>query len=274
VLATLLAIRFVFASPICAQFTPAVPYGPGAPSAAPTNATISQIEVEAISWLQGFMRINTTNPPGNELVAAKYLADILQKNGIQSEIFESTPGRGIIVARLSATAVADPARALLLMGHLDVVGVNKAKWTVDPFAAVLKDGYIYGRGAIDDKSMTIANLAVFIAIKRSGVRLTRDLIFLSEGDEEAGGESGMKFAVEKHWDKIAAGYALNEGGPIRGGCSQRKSADERGHNRNGTLRPCVFTHQGQRRGSSVSGHRQDWDVRNPGSVQHRFARLF
>lgn len=214
VLATLLAIRFVFASPICAQFTPAVPYGPGAPSAAPTNATISQIEVEAISWLQGFMRINTTNPPGNELVAAKYLADILQKNGIQSEIFESTPGRGIIVARLSATAVADPARALLLMGHLDVVGVNKAKWTVDPFAAVLKDGYIYGRGAIDDKSMTIANLAVFIAIKRSGVRLTRDLIFLSEGDEEAGGESGMKFAVEKHWDKIAAGYALNEGGHV------------------------------------------------------------
>jgi acetylornithine deacetylase/succinyl-diaminopimelate desuccinylase-like protein len=214
VLATLLAIIFVFASPVGAQSTTAAPYGPGAQSAVPTNTTISQIEVEAISWLQGFMRIDTTNPPGNELVAAKYLSDILQKNGIQSEIFESTPGRGIIVARLSATAVADPARALLLMGHLDVVGVNKAKWTVDPFAAVLKDGYIYGRGAIDDKSMTIANLAVFIAIKRSGVRLTRDLIFLSEGDEEAGGESGMKFAVEKHWDKIAAGYALNEGGHV------------------------------------------------------------
>jgi acetylornithine deacetylase/succinyl-diaminopimelate desuccinylase-like protein len=214
VLATLFAIIFVFASPVRAQSATAAPYGPGAQSAAPTNATISQIEVEAISWLQGFMRIDTTNPPGNELVAAKYLADILQKNGIQSEIFESTPGRGIIVARLAATAVADPARALLLMGHLDVVGVNKAKWTVDPFAAVLKDGYIYGRGAIDDKSMTIANLAVFIAIKRSGVRLTRDLIFLSEGDEEAGGETGMKFAVEKHWDKIAAGYALNEGGHV------------------------------------------------------------
>jgi acetylornithine deacetylase/succinyl-diaminopimelate desuccinylase-like protein len=204
----------VFASPARAQSTAAPPYGPGAQSTVPVNGTMSQIEVEAIGWLQGFMRINTTNPPGNELVAAKYLADILQKNGIQSEIFESTPGRGIIVARLSATAVPDPARALLLMGHLDVVGVNKAKWTVDPFGAVLKDGYIYGRGAIDDKSMTIANLAVFIAIKRSGVRLTRDLIFLSEGDEEAGGESGMRFAVEKHWDKIAAGYALNEGGHV------------------------------------------------------------
>jgi acetylornithine deacetylase/succinyl-diaminopimelate desuccinylase-like protein len=211
---TMLAVVLASAAPARAQTPTAPPYGPGAQSSAPVSSTISQIEVEAIGWLQGFIRINTTNPPGNELVAAKYLADILQKNGIQSEIFESTPGRGIVVARLSATAVPDPARALLLMGHLDVVGVDKAKWTVDPFGAVLKDGYIYGRGAIDDKSMTIANLAVFIAIKRSGVRLTRDLIFLSEGDEEAGGETGMKFAVEKHWDKIAAGYALNEGGHV------------------------------------------------------------
>jgi acetylornithine deacetylase/succinyl-diaminopimelate desuccinylase-like protein len=214
VLAATLVTAFAIASPARAQSPTAPPYGPGAQSSAPVNSTISQIEVEAIGWLQGFIRINTTNPPGSELVAAKYLADILQKNGIQSDIFESTPGRGILVARLSATAVPDPARALLLMGHLDVVGVDKAKWTVDPFGAVLKDGYIYGRGAIDDKSMTIANLAVLIAIKRSGVRLTRDLIFLSEGDEEAGGESGMKFAVEKHWDKIAAGFSLNEGGHV------------------------------------------------------------
>jgi acetylornithine deacetylase/succinyl-diaminopimelate desuccinylase-like protein len=213
-LAATLVTAFAIASPARAQSPTAPPYGPGAQSSAPVNSTISQIEVEAIGWLQGFIRINTTNPPGSELVAAKYLADILQKNGIQSDIFESTPGRGILVARLSATAVPDPARALLLMGHLDVVGVDKAKWTVDPFGAVLKDGYIYGRGAIDDKSMTIANLAVLIAIKRSGVRLTRDLIFLSEGDEEAGGESGMKFAVEKHWDKIAAGFSLNEGGHV------------------------------------------------------------
>lgn len=212
--ASLLFIIFAFAAPNGAQTTTPPPYGPGAQARPAANPNLSQIEIEAISWLQGFMRINTTNPPGNELVAAKYLADILQKNGIQAEIFESTPGRGIVVARLAATAVADPSRALLLMGHLDVVGVDKAKWTTDPFGAVLKDGYIYGRGAIDDKGMTIANLAVFIAIKRSGMHLNRDIIFLSEGDEEAGGETGMKFAVEKHWDKIAAGYALNEGGHI------------------------------------------------------------
>ncbi len=108
----------------------------------------------------------------------------------------------------------DPSRALLLMGHLDVVGVDKAKWSVDPFSAVIKDGYLYGRGAIDDKSMTIANLAVLIALKRSGARLNRDVIFLAEGDEENGGEFGMKFATEKHWDKIACGYAINEGGDV------------------------------------------------------------
>ena len=98
------------------------------------------------------------------------------------------------------------------MAHLDVVGVDKAKWSVDPFAAVIKDGYLYGRGAIDDKGMLAANLAVFIALKRSQARLNRDVIFLAEGDEEAGGETGMKFAVEKHWDKIASGFALNECG--------------------------------------------------------------
>ena len=205
---------FALASPSGAQFTPPQSSAPASPSSSPLNSSIWQTETEAVPWLQGLIRIDTTNPPGNELVAAKYLADILQKNGITPEIFESAPGRGILVARLSASAVPDPSRALLLMGHLDVVGVDKTKWTVDPFAAIQKDGYIYGRGAIDDKSMTIANLAVFIAIKKSGVRLTRDLIFLAEGDEEAGGETGMKFAVEKHWDKIAAGFALNEGGHV------------------------------------------------------------
>jgi acetylornithine deacetylase/succinyl-diaminopimelate desuccinylase-like protein len=176
------------------------------------SADLSRIQGEAIIWLQDLIRINTTNPPGNEIVAAKYIADILKREGIPSEIFESTPGRGFLVARLSATAVPDPSRALLLLGHLDVVGVDKSKWSVDPFAAVMKDGYLYGRGSIDDKGMTVANLAVLVALKRSSAHLNRDVILLAEGDEEAGGEFGMKFAVEKHWDKIAAGFALNEGG--------------------------------------------------------------
>ena len=180
---------------------------PAAPS-----ADIAKLQGEALVWLQDLIRINTTNPPGNEIVAAKYLADVLKREGIPSEIFESTPGRGFLVARLSSSAMPNPSRALLLLAHLDVVGVDKSKWSVDPFAAVIKDGYLYGRGAIDDKGMLAANLAVFIALKRSQARLNRDVIFLAEGDEEAGGETGMKFAVEKHWDKIASGFALNECG--------------------------------------------------------------
>jgi acetylornithine deacetylase/succinyl-diaminopimelate desuccinylase-like protein len=178
------------------------------------NPSLSQIQIEALGWLQGLLRIDTTNPPGNELVAAKYIAAILQKEGIQSEIFESTPGRGFLVARLSANAVPDPTRALLLMAHLDVVGVDKSKWTVDPFGAVIQGNYLYGRGAIDDKGMLAANLAVFIQLKRSRARLNRDVILLAEGDEEAYGGAGMLFAVDKHWDKIAAGFAINEGGGV------------------------------------------------------------
>jgi acetylornithine deacetylase/succinyl-diaminopimelate desuccinylase-like protein len=182
-------------------------------SAAP-NAGITKLQGEALVWLQDLIRINTTNPPGNEIVAAKYIADVLKREGIPSEIFESTPGRGFLVARLSSSAMPNPSRALLLLAHLDVVGVDKSKWSVDPFAAVIKDGYLYGRGAIDDKGMLAANLAALIALKRSEAHLNRDVIFLAESDEEAGGEFGMKFAVEKHWDKIAAGFALNEGGHV------------------------------------------------------------
>src|SRR6202167_4234039 len=192
-----------------AQSVPTSPqYSPAA------GPSLTQIQTDALGWLQGLLRIDTTNPPGNELVAAKYIAAILTKEGIPSEIFESTPGRGFIVARLSASAVPDPSRALLLMAHLDVVGVDKSKWTQDPFAATIKYGYLYGRGAIDDKSLVAANLAVFVQLKRSGARLNRDVIFLAEGDEEAYGATGVVFAVDNHWDKIATGFAINEGGHI------------------------------------------------------------
>jgi acetylornithine deacetylase/succinyl-diaminopimelate desuccinylase-like protein len=202
----------LFISPCRAQYKPVSAQTPQSAPAA--NSTLSQVKIEALGWLQGLLRIDTTNPPGNELVAAKYIAAILQKEGIQPEIFESTPGRGFLVARLSSSAVPDPSRALLLMAHLDVVGVDKSKWTVDPFAAVIQGNYLYGRGAIDDKGMLAANLAVFIQLKRSGAHLNRDVIFLAEGDEEAYGANGMLFAVDKHWDKIAAGYAINEGGDV------------------------------------------------------------
>ncbi len=125
----------LFAFPIYAQGTPQAAPAAGAGSSA---ADLSQIESDAIGWLQALIRINTTNPPGNELVAAKYLAGILNKEGIPSETFESAPGRGFLVARLSSSAVPDPSKALLLLGHLDVVGADKSKWTVDPFGGVIQ----------------------------------------------------------------------------------------------------------------------------------------
>ncbi|HEV2298991.1 MAG TPA: M20/M25/M40 family metallo-hydrolase [Candidatus Acidoferrales bacterium] len=184
------------------------------PSQQPAQTNIGMISAEATGWLQGLIRINTTNPPGNELSAAKYVAGILQQNGIPSEIFESTPGRGILIARLSSSAVPDPSRALLLMAHLDVVGVDRSKWQVDPFGAIIQNGYLYGRGAIDDKSTVIANTAVLVALKRANVRLNRDVIMLAEGDEEQGGEFGVQFAIKNYWEKIAAGFAINEEGRV------------------------------------------------------------
>jgi len=169
---------------------------------------------EAEGWLADLVRINTTNPPGNEQAAAKYLAAVLTKEGISSEFLDLAPGRTALVARLRSAAVPDPARALLLVAHMDVVGVDKSKWTVDPFGAVIKDGYLYGRGSIDDKGMLAANLAAFIALKRSNLRLNRDVIFLATADEEQGGDASIKMLIAKYWEKFAAGFAINEGGRV------------------------------------------------------------
>jgi acetylornithine deacetylase/succinyl-diaminopimelate desuccinylase-like protein len=165
-------------------------------------------------WLAQLIQINTTNPPGNEQAAAKYIAGVLEREGISPELLEVAPGRSAVVARLRSSAISDPSRALLLVAHMDVVGAERARWSVDPFGAVMKDGYIYGRGALDDKSMLAANLATFLALKRSNARLNRDVIFLATTDEEAGGEAGIKTLIARNWDKFAAGYAINEGGEV------------------------------------------------------------
>jgi acetylornithine deacetylase/succinyl-diaminopimelate desuccinylase-like protein len=173
-----------------------------------------QLTAEAQTWLTDLIRINTTNPPGNELEAAKYILNVLQKENIPAEVLEMKPGRGIVVSRLQAGPLPDSSRALLLIAHMDVVGVDRAKWSVDPFAATQKDDYIYGRGAIDDKGMVAANLAAFIGLKRSGTRLSRDVIFLADDDEEQGGDASIKAVIDKYWDKIACGFAINEGGAV------------------------------------------------------------
>jgi acetylornithine deacetylase/succinyl-diaminopimelate desuccinylase-like protein len=172
----------------------------------------SALARQAQGWLVDLVKINTTNPPGNEQQTAKYIAGVLTKEGITPEILDLTPGRSAVVARLRSSAVPDPSKALLLVAHMDVVGVDRSKWSVDPFGGVIKDGYLYGRGSIDDKSMLAANLAAFIALKRGSVHLNRDVIFLATADEEEFGEASLKILIVKYWDKLAAGFALNEGG--------------------------------------------------------------
>lgn len=203
-LALLVALAFAPMAP--AQTTPGLTEVSG-----PNMGTLPQ---EAVTWLEGLVRINTTNPPGNELAAANYIAGILEKEGIPHEVIEIAPGRAIVVARLNASVMPDASRSLLLVAHLDVVGVTREKWTVDPFAAITQSGYLYGRGVIDDKGMVIANLAAMIALKRNAVPLERDVIFLADDDEEQGGDASIKAVIAKHWDKIAAGFAINEEGRV------------------------------------------------------------
>ena len=168
-----------------------------------------QAHAQALEFLRSLVRIDTSNPPGNETRAADYIKSILDREGIPSEIFESAPSRGNLVARLKGNGSKKP---LLLMGHLDVVGVARDKWTVDPFAALMKNGYLYGRGAEDDKAMDAANLVVFLKLHRDKVPLDRDVILLAEAGEEGTSQFGIDYMVDKHWDAIDCEYTLNEGG--------------------------------------------------------------
>jgi acetylornithine deacetylase/succinyl-diaminopimelate desuccinylase-like protein len=166
---------------------------------------------EAAAILAGFVRIDTSNPPGNEIKGAEYLKSVLDREGIPSQIFESEPGRGNIVARLKGSGKKRP---VLLMGHIDVVGVERDKWTVDPFGGAIKDGYLYGRGSSDDKGMATACLEAFLMLHRMRVPLDRDVIYLAEAGEEGTSEVGIDYMVREHWDKIECEFALNEGGVI------------------------------------------------------------
>ncbi len=187
---------------------------PVIPARVSSLGDISAIAKEAQGWLADLIKINSSNPPGNEEAAAKYVAGVLEKEGFKPEILNLMPGRSAVVARLRSAAVAEPSKALLLVAHMDVVPVEKSRWSVDPFGGVIKDGYLYGRGAIDDKGMLAANLAVFVALKRSAAHLNRDVIFLATADEEAGGDASVRMLIAKYWDKFAAGYAINEGGNV------------------------------------------------------------
>src|SRR5579872_630049 len=159
-------------------------------------------------YLVDLIRLDTTNPPGNETRVAQYLKMVCDEEGIANELLGGDPARQNFMARINGSGTQRP---LLLMAHSDVVPADTSQWTVNPFTAEVRDGFVYGRGAQDDKSLLAAELAVFVQLKRAGPILDRDLILLSEADEEAG-SSGMKWLIANAWDKINAEFALNEGG--------------------------------------------------------------
>lgn len=176
-----------------------------------------KLQAETERHLQALIRINTVNPPGNEVQISSYLADIFKHEGIDYQIFEPTSGRANLVARLQSKRLNRPQpealrRPLLLLAHADTVGVEKEHWSMDPFGGVRQDEFIWGRGAIDNKGLLAVNLGVFLTLKRLGIDLNRDIIFLASADEEAGGQWGIKWMMQNHWDQISSEYAINEGG--------------------------------------------------------------
>jgi len=172
---------------------------------------LSEIEKEITRFLTDLIRINTTNPPGNETAAADFIAQYFAKEGFKSEIIESAPGRGSVVSRLKGSGEKPN---LLLLSHLDVVAANPAEWSVNPFAGTVKDGYVYGRGAYDMKGMTAVEVFTLLLLKRNNVALKGDIVLAATADEEKGGEEGAGYLLSHHKEKVWCPYILNEGGGL------------------------------------------------------------
>ena len=174
------------------------------------------VDAEIVSRLQTIIRFDTVNPPGNELPLARYLETALREEGIETTLFEPQGNRAELIGRIRGNGQKRP---VILLSHMDVVGVERQRWTVDPFAGEIRDGYLYGRGAIDDKGMLAANLMTMLLLKRNldagAAPLSRDVIFVATSDEEAGGEWGMGWLVKHHPEVLDAEFAINEGGRTR-----------------------------------------------------------
>jgi acetylornithine deacetylase/succinyl-diaminopimelate desuccinylase-like protein len=166
-------------------------------------------EAELLNILRSLIRIDTSNPPGNEIRAAEFVKSILENEGIPTKVLASTPTRGSVVGRLKGNGARAP---LLLLSHLDVVPVEAERWKVAPFAAEMRDGYVWGRGSLDIKDLTSMELMALLLAKRVNLKLKRDVVLAAAADEEAGGTYGVKWLIQNHFDEIRAEYAINEGG--------------------------------------------------------------
>jgi acetylornithine deacetylase/succinyl-diaminopimelate desuccinylase-like protein len=164
---------------------------------------------EAVELLSQYLQIDTTNPPGNENKGVEFLAGILEKEGLEYKTFEASAGRSSIKAVLPGTGEKG---AVILLNHIDVVPARADEWSVHPFSGAVKDGYIYGRGALDMKSLGILELLAFLEIKRQGLTPCRDIMFLAVADEETGGSQGAQYLLDNYPDEFQADLVINEGG--------------------------------------------------------------
>jgi acetylornithine deacetylase/succinyl-diaminopimelate desuccinylase-like protein len=191
---------------------------------APASARVSAEHLQqysdlSVTWMQEYLRIDTTNPPGNEMRAVTFYKKILDQEGIENRVFEYAPGRGDLWARISHTAsgtssgaAAEAKRPIILLNHMDVVTSDASHWKVPPFSGEIKDGYLWGRGAQDMKDEGLAQLVVMVMLKREKVALDRDVIFLAVADEEAEG-TGTDWFIKNQRDLLGnAEFLINEGG--------------------------------------------------------------
>lgn len=166
------------------------------------------VEEETMRHYQTLLRFDTSDPPGKEFPAAEYLKKVLEADGIDVKIFAVNKDRPNVVARLKGTGKKRP---VLMMGHTDTVNVDLKKWTHPPFGAVRDGGYVYGRGTLDDKDNVVAALMSMLLLKRSGVTMDRDVIFLAESGEEGHTRVGIQYMVGAHFEEINAEYCIAEG---------------------------------------------------------------
>ena len=177
----------------------------------PYRVDWNRLEPEIVDRFRELLRIDTSNPPGNETRAANAIQAMLEREGIAARQFALDPARANLVARIRGSGARRP---ILLLGHTDVVGVQREKWSVDPFAAVLKNGVIWGRGSRDDKPHVVAGVMTLLLLKRMNVKLDRDVIFLAEAGEEGTAQYGIDYMIREHWPEIESEYALAEGGAV------------------------------------------------------------
>ncbi len=175
----------------------------------PPEIDWDEVTDEATDLLSRYITIDTSNPPGNEEAAALFLADILRREGLEAQIYQAAPGRANLSARLAGDGSKRP---FVLLNHTDVVPAEPAFWQEPPFSGTVRDGVIWGRGALDMKGMAVMELLTVLLLKRHGIPLKRDVVFLALADEEAGGDVGVDWMDQHHPEVMDAEYVLNEGG--------------------------------------------------------------